>query len=215
MINKVIIIGGGGLGREVAATLKSYFSDRFELVGFIDDGLSSSEIVNGVEVLGGLEYLKSMNPMPSIFFGIGNPKVKYAILQRLGESLEISELNFPNLIHPFARLHQPDFINIGIGNIIADSVVVTTNVQIGDFNLINLTSTIGHDAVIGNYCSIMPGVNISGGAQLGDLTYVGTGVKLIKSSSTGKSSTIGAGAVVNQDIGENETWAGIPARKIS
>lgn len=209
-----IIIGAGGLGREIAATLENYFSNQLQLIGFIDDGLKPGTFVNGIAVMGGLEDIKTISPNPSVFLGIGNPKVKQAILGKLLKEMKLNGENFPNIIHPFARLHQPEFIKMGYGNYIADSVILTTNVEIGNFNLINLMSTIGHDASIGDYCSIMPGVNISGGAHLKDLTYVGTGAKLIKSSIIGKGSTIGAGAVVNQDIGENETWVGVPARII-
>ena len=79
-----------------------------------------------------------MRIRPSIFIGLGNPKIKSTIVSKLRRGFELNIVNFPNLIHPFARLHQGDFIEIGIGNFIADSVIITTNVKIGDFNLINL-----------------------------------------------------------------------------
>ena len=91
---------------------------------------------------------------------------------------------------------------------------MTTNITIGNFNLFNLSSTFGHDASIADFCSIMPGVNISGGASVENRVYVGTGAKLIKATTLHSDSTAGAGAVVTTDIPQGETWGGIPAKNL-
>ena len=209
-----IVIGAGGLGREIAATIKGYFDSEYHFLGFIDDGKTKATLVNGAAVLGGLDFLLKDKKELAIFLGIGMPNIKKEIIEKLLKVYDLDKVHFPNLIHPFARLHEASEISLGLGNFIADSVIITTNVSIGNFNLINLSCTIGHDSAIADYCSIMPSVNISGGANLQDSVYVGTGVKLIKSSVLGSNCTIGAGSVVNCDIPRRETWAGVPAYKI-
>ncbi len=205
-----IIVGAGGLGREIAAMLSAFFNKEYHILGFVDDGKEVGEEINGLTVLGGIEWLLTQKEI-IVFFGIGNPLIKFRIYTQLKVNLGLS---YPNLIHPNARLHQSEYISLGEGNIITDGCILTTNISIGNFNLINLGCTIGHDTEIGNFCSIMPGVNISGGAKLEDMVYVGTGAKLIKATLLGSGATIGAGAVVNTDVPAGKTYAGIPAKEI-
>lgn len=206
-INKIIIIGGGGLGREIASMVRDI--DGFEHIGYIDDNKVPGSFINGVEVLGGIDFIND-NTANSYNFvlGIGSPLVKRELIN----DLERFNLNFPNIIHPNASIQSPDYVKLGKGNVICNGSILTTNISIGDFNLINLSCTIGHDTVIENYCSIMPLVGISGGAFLQNETYVGTGAKLIKSTIVGKGSVIGAGAVINTDIEPNSTYVGVPGK---
>lgn len=207
---KTIIIGAGGLGREVAATIQNYLNDHFELLGFVDDGVEAGKLINDIAVLGGVEWLQQQEGELAIVFGIGSPRVKKTIF----EKLESRSFLFPTIIHPNARIHDRQFVKMGRGNIISDGTIITTNVSLGDFNLINLSCTIGHDAAIGDFCSIMPGVNISGGAELKSLVYVGTGAKLIKATTLHDSCTVGAGSVVNTDIEAGKTYVGVPAKEL-
>ncbi len=210
---KAVVVGAGGLGREVASVLVKYFSDHCEFLGFIDDGKQAGEEVNGFSVLGGKDWFDHQEGELDVFMGIGIPKIRESLVNYIRENYP--KAFFPNLVHPLASFHNESTISLGMGNFIADGVIMTTNISLGDFNLVNLTSTLGHDASIGSFCSIMPGVNISGGASIKNRVYVGTGAKLIKATSLGDDCTVGAGAVVNLDIPSGETWAGVPAKPIS
>ena len=74
--------------------------------------------------------------------------------------------------------------------------------------------TVGHDTSIGDYCSFMPSVNISGEVHIEEKVYVGTGAKIINRLSIGKATIVGAGAVVSKSLPENCTAVGIPAKPI-
>lgn len=159
---KDIVVAAGGLGREIASVLTKYFDQEYEFIGFVDDGLKKGSEVNSYPVLGGLQLLKNSDEKYRVFIGIGNPQVNYKIIDDL--EIDDSPLEFPNLISPNAHLHNEHTIKMGVGNILCDGLIITTNISIGDFNLLNLATTIGHDALIGNYCSLKPSVNINGGA---------------------------------------------------
>ena len=47
------------------------------------------------------------------------------------------------------------------------------NVSIGSFNLLNNNVAFGHDCVVGNFNTFMPGVRISGDVSMGDSNYFG------------------------------------------
>lgn len=210
MKQKLVIIGAGGLGREIAAMVDNYFKEEYDLLGFVDDGKTQHDTINGIYLLGNLNWLKKQSNL-CLAIGIANPQVKAEIVNKLKEKA----FAWPNLIHPSVQIHHSAFVKMGKGNIITAGNILTVNINIGSFNLINLSCTIGHDAVLGSFCSIMPGVNISGGAQLKDKVYVGTGAKLIKATTLHHNCKVGAGAVVNTDVPSGETWVGIPAKKIS
>jgi sugar O-acyltransferase (sialic acid O-acetyltransferase NeuD family) len=122
-------------------------------------------------------------------------------------------VSFPTLIHPNVIIGH-DFVNIGEGSIICASNIITVNINIGKFVILNLQCTVGHDTSIKDYCSFMPSVNISGEVLIEEGVYVGTGAKIINLLSIGKNSIIGSGAVVAKSLPANCTAVGIPAKPI-
>ena len=74
--------------------------------------------------------------------------------------------------------------------------------------------TVGHDAMIDNYCSFMPSVNISGEVKVGEVVFVGTGAQIINQVEIGYNTIIGAGATVVKSLPANCTAVGMPAKPI-
>ena len=68
--------------------------------------------------------------------------------------------------------------------------------------------------MISDYCSFMPGVNISGVVVIKGSVYVGTGAKIINQVEIGENTIVGAGAVVFKSLPANCTAVGIPAKPI-
>ena len=145
----------------------------------------------------------------SVAIGVGDPKIKYKIVERLTNPF----LNFPLLIHPSVLLSE-DEISIGKGTVICAGCILTCNIVIGDFVTLNLFSTVGHDTVIKNFCSFMPSVNISGEVDIAPCVYVGTGAKIINQLSIGEKTIVGSGAVVSKSLPANCTAVGVPAKPI-
>ena len=58
-MNKLIIIGAGGFGREILDTLNyiNKIDKAYLIIGFVDNVISQGEIVNGIEVLGNDDVL--------------------------------------------------------------------------------------------------------------------------------------------------------------
>lgn len=99
------------------------------------------------------------------------------------------------------------------GVIVMHGAIVTNSVVIEDGALINMHCTIGHGTHIGRWCELAPGVRISD-AHIDALTQIGINATVIPRVRVGRNVTIGAGAVVTQDIPDNWRIAGVPARKI-
>jgi sugar O-acyltransferase (sialic acid O-acetyltransferase NeuD family) len=190
------ILPAGGFSHEVAAlALACDFSDSC----YYDDYKQEAGIKSPSELKLGA----------AVALAIGSSEERKNIYTSLK-----GDYHFPSLIHPSALLMSPDTIRIGKGAIICAGSILTTNISLGDFIIINLHSSVGHDCILGDFVSLMPGARLSGGVILEDGVYVGTNASILPGLRIGAGATIGAGAVVTKDVAPNSTVVGVPAKAI-
>ena len=207
-MKKVVIIGAGGFGREVIEIFKDQnrLQKQWEILGFIDENSAlSGKIINNFSVLGGLDWFENNRDVGCVI-AIGDPKTK----KRIADFLEKKDVLFYNAIHPSVIISE--FVNLGNDVIICAGSILTVNILIKNHVILNLNNTVGHDSVIEDYCSIMPGVSINGENHIGNGVYIGTGATFIQKVQVGEWSIIGAGAVVIEDIPDHVVAVGIPAK---
>ncbi len=208
----IAIYGAGGFGREVLTLIQDINKAvlTYRIVGFFDDGHQKGEVINGYPVLGKSEDLNNWSTPICVAVSIGLPKIKKIVLDKIHNK----NVSFPTLIHPSVIIGDPKYVEIGKGCIICAGVIITTNITIKDYVILNLQCTVGHDVVIKNYSAFMPACNISGEVCIDEGVYCGTGVKIINQTSIGEYSIIGAGAVVTKPIPGHCTAVGVPAKPI-
>jgi sugar O-acyltransferase (sialic acid O-acetyltransferase NeuD family) len=211
----IFVVGTGGLGREMAQLLGQVneTSGWWSFEGFIGaSGEASGRDLGFGVVVGDDDWLVDSSIEADLIIGIGNPAVRARALTRylaLGPRFA-----YPSLIHPSAVLDDRR-VHMGRGNVVTAGCVFTCDIEVGDFNLFNWQTTVGHDARIGSYCVLNPSVNISGGVTLGDRVFVGTGAQILENRVIGADATIGAGAVVTRDVSDGTTVVGVPAKPVS
>lgn len=210
-MTNIVIIGAGGFGREVQWLIERINEQEqtWNILGYVDDGMAVDTNVDGYRVLGGIDYLRSVKENVAVVCAIGSSKTRKKVISRL---LEQSNITFPNLVDPSAIMSGR--IKIGQGNIICAGNILTVDIEMGDFNIINLDCTVGHDVMIDSFVTVYPSVNISGMVEVGSETELGTGTQIIQGKRIGANVIIGAGSVVVKDILEAGTYVGVPARKI-
>ncbi|MCZ8022790.1 MAG: acetyltransferase [Cyclobacteriaceae bacterium] len=209
MAKPIYIIGAGGLGSEMLALLKSF--PEYSVNGFYDDKIKKGDLVHGLICLGSTDTLYTCTEPTILLLAIGDPLTKSNVIQKLSGN---SNLSFPTFIHPKATILNEDTCTFGKGTIVTAGVVLTTQIKIRDFVLLNLNSTIGHDVIINDYCSVMPGANLAGNVQLYNSVLVGSGANVLNGISVGENARIGSGAVVTKQVLSNQTVVGIPAKPI-
>lgn len=187
-MNKLIIVGCGGFGREVASVAMSL--ELWSDIYFVDDAKPANTLINGVKALGGSKALADYKG--DVFVALGNIQARNAIVQDLKLNKEIS---FPNIIHPSCNWVYNKLNESGHGNYIGEGVVGTVNISIGNFNLINIGCLISHDTVIGSFCNLMHGVKITSGAKLHDFINVGAGASILSTGHVESASEIKANSV--------------------
>ena len=210
-MEKIAIVGAGGFGREVKMLIDQInrHEQKYEFLGYYDDGFTVGSTINNNLVLGSVDDLAKNDEIISVVVAIGAPEIKRKIVEKLTRST----INFPTLIHPSVLIGD-EFVTIGNGCIICAGTIITCNIELKDFVILNLMCTVGHDTVIGSYASFMPSVNISGEVIIHEDVYVGTGAKIINQLEIGRQTIVGAGAVVSKTLPEKCTAVGIPAKPI-
>jgi sugar O-acyltransferase (sialic acid O-acetyltransferase NeuD family) len=197
MSSNIYIIGAGGLGREIAATLSCLeIKSNFDIVGFIDDNQPVDCQVNSIKIIGGIKHLKTLQS-GNILIGIGNPKIRESIFNQLNIA---NTFTFPYILHPGANIHSNQFVSIGQGCYIADGCILTTNISIGKFTYLLPGVSLSHDTIIGHFCTLMPGVRISSGATIGANVTIGTGSIIAKPVSICNNAVIPPGSIITSNI---------------
>ena len=214
MCKKIVIIGVGGQGREVAFYISRINQNepKYQILGFLDDNEKNHGLViNNLPVLGGTKWFQEeIYDNIHCIIAVGKPKIKKKILEKIKDC----KINFVNIIDPSVIIDK-SFSRIGEGVIIAPGSVILSNTSIEDHVLINYNAVIGHDCIIEKYATINPNVGIAGNVCIQEGAYVGIGTNIIQDISIGKWSIIGAGAVVIRNIPDNVTAVGIPAKQIT
>ncbi len=215
-MKNIAIFGAGGLGSEVYCLIKDINNsieqeeEKWNFVGFFDDVKEKSFQIGFGEVLGGMQELNTWTSSLALVIAIGSPTVIKNIKSRISNI----NITFPNLIAPDVKFYDMSTVKIGQGNIIFPRCLISCNINIENFNIINNLSTIGHDVIIGSYNTIMPAVRISGNVSLGDCNLVGVASIILQTLTIGHNTIIGAGSVVIRNTINESTYVGNPARKI-
>jgi sugar O-acyltransferase (sialic acid O-acetyltransferase NeuD family) len=195
---KKALIGCGGHAREVYNSLS--LMERVGLTFFVDDEYYQGEVnTKSLSLFNPEEYM--------VMIAIADPKVRFDISQKLPK-----ETKYFTFIHPTALIM--DNVEIREGSFIGAYSILTTNIKIGKHAILNRGNHIGHDCVIGDYFSAMPGAIVSGNVTIYDLVYMGTNSSIREKLSIHSLSTIGMNSAVVKPIEMSGTYVGCPAKLI-
>jgi len=186
------LIGNGGHAREVMAQM------GIKLVRFVDDQYMDNDTLP----LSELDIEKY-----EVMVAIADSRGRYDTIQRLPKGVK-----FFKFIHPTALIM--DNVEIGEGSFIGAYSILTTNIKIGKHAILNRGNHIGHDCVIGDFFSAMPGSVVSGNVRIYDLVYLGSNSTIKEKLSIHSLTTIGMNSAVVKHIEEPGTYVGVPVKKI-
>lgn len=84
-----------------------------------------------------------------------------------------------------------------------------------DYAKVDNLCHIAHNAHIGKNAVVVACAEVSGSCTIGENTWVGPNVCIRDQRSIGANTMVGMGAVVVKNVGDNEIWAGNPAKVMS
>lgn len=208
----LVIIGASGFGREVAWLVEriNKVEPTWNLIGFVDDNAEiQNTVINGYRVLGTSD---DVIKYPDTYYicAVGASRTRERIINRVKQINP--NIKFGTVIDPSVEVS--DLVTIGEGTIICANTIITVNISIGSHVIINLDCTVGHDAILNDFVTLYPSVNVSGMTNIGYCSELGTGMQIIQGKTVGEYSIVGAGAVVVKDIPSRCTAVGSPAKPI-
>lgn len=210
-MKRVVVIGAGGHGREVAEILRHQArqGEALAVLGFIDDSESLHGQIDDLPVLGDWTWFEGADLTDvAVVCAVGQPPVCRRLVRR---ALTLG-LPFVNAVSPLA--HISSYAQVGQGITVFPHVVVNTGAFIGDYCILNVGTTVSHNTKVGRYSNINPGVHLAGNVTVGEGCYIGMGTNVIQGRSIGSWTTVGAGAAVIHDLPDNITAVGVPARVV-
>ncbi len=116
------------------------------------------------------------------------------------------------LIHPSATVSSR--AEIGAGVVVHHHAHVGTGSRIEAGAIVNTGAGVDHDCRVGEFAHVAPHAALCGRVLVGELTLIGVGACVRPQIRIGRRVTVGAGAAVVEDVPDDATVAGVPARPL-
>ncbi len=206
-MKNLIIIGSGGMGREIynLATCCKGYNTEYKIKGFLDDWPDAiNSFGNYPPVIGTVDNYE-VEPNDVFVCSFGSVKSKKEAVQKILNNCG----EFINLIHPTAYIGKG--AEIGSGCIIFQNAGIGDHTKIGNFVLIQATTYIGHDAIVGDYSRVDCHAVCVGGVIVEEEVTIHTSAVISHKVVVGKGATVGALSFVIRKVKENTTVYGNPA----
>lgn len=198
----LILIGGKGGAKMCIDAIKS--TNKFKIIGIIDESIIPGSKVMGVDVLGGENELLLLYES-----GFKNLVITFSLLNDLPKRhIKIQQykkmgFTFPNIIHEKASV-EPSAI-IGNGNILLANSIIGSEAIVGDFNYINTAAIICHEALIGDNNHFAPNSVIAGRVKIQNNNLFGMCSTTYFDISIGSNNILNNGINLYNHITDNNT----------
>ncbi len=204
MAAPVIIVGASGHGLDTAWLAEACGR---AVRGLVDDRPpAAGDRVLDYPYLGPVDAAVRF-PDVEVVVAIGNPRVRRAVVARLEAA---GAPRFATLIHPSVAIGR--HVTVAPGCMITAGAQVTIDVTIGPHTIVNLNSTVAHNARLGAFVTLAPMVAISGNVTLEDGVEVGTGACVRQGLTLAAGSMLGMGGVLTRGLDRDQLYVGNPAR---
>lgn len=205
-----LLFGAGALGK---VALNAAILGGEKCLGVFDDDpkVLGDTLLPGFSVSGNRQEMFASSDdrkLNRVFVAIGTPYVR----RKLSQEFVCRGLRLHSIRHPQSVVSS--YVSIGAGSAVMAGVNIDPCVRIGDGVVLNPVCRVAHDCVVGNYCQISDGAILTGGVKVGDEVFFGAGAIVRPDICICSGVTIGAGAVIVEDITTPGVYVGVPARRL-
>lgn len=209
-MEKLIIIGAGGFGREMYAAAQEAvgYGSKFTVKGFLDGRADALDGFAGYPPVIGRPEDYPIGDDEVFVTALGS----VAARRRCAAMIESRGGRFISVVHRSASL-GPN-VRIGDGSFIAHNAVLTADIEVGRHACVFHGSVIGHDSRLADFSHVYSLVSIGGGVEVGEGASVFPGARVVPRRRIGNGATVGIGSVVVRDVDPGVTVFGVPAEKM-
>lgn len=199
----IIIVGVGGHAISVTSVA---LACGMSVIAYVDDSKAGSE-VSGIPVISKQKCIDTYKTA-NLAIAIGDNSVRERAYNEYKS--ELPNCKFPSLIHQSAV--------IGINSEVGDGAVIMpqTNVgpysKVGEFCILNTSSSIDHECDMHAFSSIGPRVVTGGNVKIGVRSAVSIGATVKHGIVIGDDVVIGANSYVNKAFDSNQLAYGTPCK---
>ncbi|MFJ3305926.1 acetyltransferase [Streptomyces sp. NPDC086549] len=197
------IVGAGGFGRETLDAVRA--TATASKVVFVDEHPAAAT-VDGCPVLLPGQVAATDGQRNDFVVAIADAGVR----RRLARRFEERGLRAATVIDPRAVVSPG--ARIGPGCVVLGQSFISTGTVLGAHVQVNYQASIGHDTVLEDFVTILPGANIAGSVTVGAGSTVGSNAAVLQGRRIGPSVMVGAAALVTRDVTAGQLVVGIPAK---
>jgi sugar O-acyltransferase (sialic acid O-acetyltransferase NeuD family) len=192
-MNRLIIIGAGGHGRVVAdaASVPAVF---------LDEDTSQEGVIGKPNELSAVTSNDD-----GVVVAIGDNSMR---LQMLGGIKQAT-----TIVHESSVVGNT--VTLGVGTVVFAGAIINAYATLGIGCIVNTGATVDHDCQLADGVHISPGANLGGNVTVGKCSWIGIGACVKNGVTIGKNVVVGAGAAVVQDVPDNVTVVGVPAKELT
>ena len=165
----LLLVGGGGLAREVLAAVRLLPNEGTPIGALDDDPSRHGADLNGVPVLGGSELIGKLKDA-AVVACVANarrPEGRLTAVRRL----DLPDDRWATIVHPSAFVPRGSVL--GPGTVLLAGAVVTTPLRIGAHVVAMPHVLITHDDEIADGVTFAVGASLGGFVSVGECAYLG------------------------------------------
>lgn len=198
---KLILLGAGDLSREIMAAAtephESTHGTKYETIAFIDDDPSKiGTKLEGIAVISYTDLKKWLAENVYFIAGLGIPGERKNMVKKLLD--KVPDAKFANVVHRSVVIVRN--VKIEEGVYIGPNATIAIGCFLKSHTVLNFNVSIGHDCTIDQYTVVSPGCLLSGFTEVGEESFLGSGVISYPGVRIGKNCSISAGVVVGRNL---------------
>ena len=210
MRNKKKLIIWGATGQSVV--LEDFLSKDYSIELILDNNKKIKSPFKNVNLLYGKKEFEKW---------LKNKKAKYYFVVAIGggngkDRISISKYLIKNKLKVISAINKKSNIAsnavMGKGLQILMNATIGAKCKVGDYVILNHSSSIDHNCVIEEGSHIGPGATLAGNITIGKFSFIGTGAVILPNLTIGKECVIGAGSVVTKNLPNYSIVYGNPAK---
>jgi len=208
--NPVIIFGANGLGK---AAFEIFRSHNVEVYGFLDDDkeLHGQEI-DETTVLGKTKddgFLKLIGKKCDAFVASDDNAERRSLTEMLNTRRKVMPVN---AVHSGATLAPT--ATLKHGTLINSGAQIGAFASIGNHCLVHTGAIVDYEATLGDFVQVGAGSIVNSQVTIGEGAFIGSGATIVANVTIGAGARVGAGSLVIQDVPDNTTVFGVPAKAV-